>query len=297
MKFDNYSPRLLRFAIERELQKTDDVKLAAQIAIARLKKNPKYYHEQYGFIEPENMEKARVTKYIRRIPKDGGGWNYIYKESDQKKTKHEKIKLKMRFDSQILIFNFNLVGFEERIGNEKTSEKALSKSEKIETNIDNFDKEFTNVIDTDGKILLSKYGNYDEINFDENEINKIKNSEILTHTHPEDKSFSVEDVFLALSFGIKELRVKTPNNVYFFKISHREKSNHKNELKNKNTTFMNIIVNLNNKVIDILREKVQTKNIGIKEAEKEHREMLWNMVKQSDILLKYFNIEYGEISK
>jgi len=42
------------------------------------------------------MEKARTTKYIKRIPKAGGGYKYIYKEkeksskSDEKKPKEDK---------------------------------------------------------------------------------------------------------------------------------------------------------------------------------------------------------------
>lgn len=75
--FEKYSPRDLRDAIEIEMQKTNDSKVAAKIAIARLGKNPLYY---------QNMMKAKPTKYVKRIPKAGGGYTYIYDEKKEKKT-------------------------------------------------------------------------------------------------------------------------------------------------------------------------------------------------------------------
>jgi GNAT superfamily N-acetyltransferase len=47
-----------------------------------------------GRIDFENMEKARITKYIRRTPKPGGGWNYIYKEDSKEKKVEKKEILK-----------------------------------------------------------------------------------------------------------------------------------------------------------------------------------------------------------
>lgn len=51
--FENYSPHALRNAIEIELQKTDDAKIAAMIAMKNLKKNPLFY---------ESMMKSKIFK-------------------------------------------------------------------------------------------------------------------------------------------------------------------------------------------------------------------------------------------
>lgn len=296
MKFSDFSPYLLRFAIEIELQNTNDTKMASIMALKRLKDDPEYYHNKYGYIEP--LEKARNHKYAKRVPDGKGGWVYIYKE-DQKKnaeSQTEKIKLKMRFDANSLFFNFNVIGFEKRIGTEKTSEKSLKKTEEIENSIKDFNKEYTLAINQNGELLFSKIGNYDEIAFNDIEIKQLRNSEILTHTHPEDKSFSVEDVFLALSLGIKELRVKTPENTYYFKISHKKDIDEQN-LNSNNRTFMTVLTNINNIVTSYYRKKVREKSISLDKAEKEHRELVWELVAQSPILQEDFNIEYGKVEK
>lgn len=287
--FSLYTPQQLRDAIEVEMQKTNDPKTAAITAVKKLNADNNYL----------KMEKAKdITKLIKKIIINKLGIQQtVYVEPEEKKEEKTDVKLKMRFDSHSLIFNFNLIGFEERVGDEKTTEKALNKAKDIENNISSFDKEHTNIINEEGKILLSKSGNYDEIDFDEKEINTIRNSEILTHTHPQERSFSAEDVFLALSLGIKELRVKTPENTYFFKISHKSPAKDKNYLKNKNRKFMTVLMNLNDHVTDIYSKKVQAKTISAEEAEKEHREVIWGMVADSPLLADDFNIEYGKVGK
>lgn len=72
MNFKTYSPQDLRSAIEYEMQKTDDPKIASIMAIKKLKKDPEYYLDE--------MHKARPTKYIRRTPDGKGGYTYVYKE-------------------------------------------------------------------------------------------------------------------------------------------------------------------------------------------------------------------------
>lgn len=290
--FESYTPQQLRDAIEIELQKTNDPKMAANLAMARLKKDPDYY---------EDMKKARdLSKLTKKIITDKRGHRRTVwvKVNDNKKDVIKKIKLKMRFNSHDLINKFNAIGYSERIGNEKTSEKSLKKSQDIENNISSFDKEYTSIIDKNGNIVLSKTGNYDEIEFDESEIEKIRKTEILMHTHPEDKSFSVEDVFLGLSFGIKEMRVKTPDNTYSFKISQKNKDkNDEFSTERKNRTFMNVIVNINDKLVSHFRKIVPKGVISQGDAEKEHRELLWDMIQKSPILLEDFNIEYRKIKK
>lgn len=81
MEFKDFSPSLLRFAIEIELQNTDSPDAASMIALAKLKENPEYYKNKYGYIEP--MQKARITKYIKRVPKPSGkGYYYFYNQAD-----------------------------------------------------------------------------------------------------------------------------------------------------------------------------------------------------------------------
>jgi hypothetical protein len=54
--FEKFTPQQLRDAIEIEMQKTDSVQLAANIAIKRLEKDPEYYEKK----------KKRVIKSIMR---------------------------------------------------------------------------------------------------------------------------------------------------------------------------------------------------------------------------------------
>lgn len=244
-----------------------------------------------------DLIKARSHKYISRKPDGKGGWIYTYNESENTDKNYDKIKLRMRFDAHKLFFDYNFVGFEERVGYEPTSSKALATAKSFEENIPSDNKEHVAVINEKGEILFTKTGVYDETIFNDDEIKKIRNAEIITHNHPEDKSFSAEDVFLALSLGVKEARVKTPNNTYFFKISHKQKSKTENELKNKNSTFMSVLVNLNNEIIKYLRAKVKRGESNQKEAEKEHREFLWGIIENTLLLSENFNIEYGKVKK
>jgi|GEM_PF-3923110 hypothetical protein len=42
--------------------------------------------------EMEEMRKARMTKYVKKIPKAGGGWRYIYEEDVKKKSSQSEVK-------------------------------------------------------------------------------------------------------------------------------------------------------------------------------------------------------------
>jgi len=91
------SPQYLRDAIEIEMQKNDDPKQAAIIAIQKIKSNKSYYQEHYGLVDFSDMTKAGNErsnhKYLFRKPDGKGGWNYIYKEDVNKKKKIiQKIK-------------------------------------------------------------------------------------------------------------------------------------------------------------------------------------------------------------
>ena len=297
MQFNKFTPATLRFAIEKELQAMEmpNVKMAAVIALNRLKEDPEHYLNKYGFADP--LEKARIVKYKRRWKGEDGKWEYEYYDTQQNdKDKTEKIKLQMRFDAHGLIHKYNYIGYSERVGAERTSEKSLIKAEEFENNISDYSKEQSLVVNKNGDIILEKVGNSEEIDLlQEQKI--IRYAEILTHTHPEDKSFSVEDVFLSLSLGIKELRVKTPENTYYFKISHKEKSDDSNNLENKNRNFMNVIIEINDKLVSHYRKIVPQGIISQKKAEKEHREILWKAITESPLLSDDFNIEYGKVKK
>lgn len=279
--FSKYSPQELRDEIDYQIKKCGDAKTAAYLAIEAL-------NQRYGI-----MQKA---KYIKKIPDGKGGWKYFYNESENTESNTEKIKLRMRFNAQALLFDYNQIGFEERTGGiEGTSLLSLTAAQIFEKSIPSDNKEHVAVINENGEILFTKKGLFDEVVFENEEIQKMRNSEIITHNHPEDKSFSVEDVFLALSLGVKELRVKTPVNTYYFKISHKEKSDTKYGLKNKNTFFMSVLINLNNEITKYLIAKVKRGESNQREAEKEHREILWGIVSNSLLLSKDFNIEYGKV--
>ena len=283
-----YSFQDLRNAIEIEMQKTINPVVAANIAMSNLKDNPEYY----------KMQKA---KYIKRYRK-GNKWVYVYpndKTVKGSKKVEEKIKLKMRFNSHELIHAFESLGYSYRLGDKPTNPMAISEAENFEENIFSFDKEHTAVIDENGLMLFSKTGKYDVIEFELDEIEKIRSSEILTHSHPEDKSFSVEDIFLGLSLGVKEMRVKTPQNTYFFRISHKQQSDDKIGLPllNRNRRFMDVLINTNEHVLSIMRQKVNEGVTKQKDAGKEHREIFWNMIQNSPLLTEIFNIEYGKVQK
>lgn len=71
--FSGYLPQDLRNAIEIELQKTDDAKLAAIIAIKRLNLNPEYYQTMQKADRPNH-------KWIKKIPGANGKARYFYVE-------------------------------------------------------------------------------------------------------------------------------------------------------------------------------------------------------------------------
>jgi len=85
MKFDTFTPQLLRDAIEKELERNPNGMLAAGIALRNLKKDPHYYDNLIP------MNKAFFTKYKRRSRGANGKWNYFY-DNDKKKQKKEIAK-------------------------------------------------------------------------------------------------------------------------------------------------------------------------------------------------------------
>lgn len=106
MKFKKYSPLQLRNAIEIEMKKTDDAKMASIIAIKKLNKNPDHY---------ENMEKAKDTsKLVKKVITNKRGKQqtvYVKVEKDTKKSESWLAKLS------------NIFGFKDRKQTMKKIEK------------------------------------------------------------------------------------------------------------------------------------------------------------------------------
>jgi len=116
--------------------------------------------------------------------------------------------------------------------------------------------EAASVFDADGNIILNKT-NYkkDEVSFTNNEIDKIKKSQVLTHNHPGSSSLSLPDVNFALAYGIKEVRAIAENSPYgkiafFIKNISKETidskkmvklyNDYKGKIRNKNATLVEL---------------------------------------------------------
>lgn len=108
--FENYSPHMLRAAIEIELQTNKDAKTAATIALKRLESDPEYYIKNFGVVE---MEKARgPVKYIKRIPKPSGkGYIYFYTQQQVKDYYAEKKKPEEKKPFDLFSMIKNIFGF------------------------------------------------------------------------------------------------------------------------------------------------------------------------------------------
>jgi hypothetical protein len=74
----------------------------------------------------------------------------------------------------------------------------------------------------DDTLILSKKGKHSYIKFTDYEIERVKNSDLLIHSHPvEDWSLSLNDICFALECNIKTIIAITPKNVCIFKIKDR----------------------------------------------------------------------------
>lgn len=80
--FEKYSPMTLRNAIEFELQKTDDPKTAAIIAMKKLKENPEYYEDMKKTKDTSKLIKKVITNklghkqtvYVKTVEAEKEGW-------------------------------------------------------------------------------------------------------------------------------------------------------------------------------------------------------------------------------
>jgi lambda family phage portal protein len=72
------------------------------------------------------------------------------------------------------------------------------------------------VVGSNGEVLLEKQGNSMSVGFSQAEIDAIQQdgNAILTHNHPEDTSFSREDLIFAARNNLAEMRVVTEESIY-----------------------------------------------------------------------------------
>jgi hypothetical protein len=180
----------------------------------------------------QEMDKARSHKYINRKPDGKGGWIYTYYKkpfSNSYALNYEDVR-EFGYDKAVQIY--------------KDTEEIRNKS--IEHLI---------CYNSEGNSILFKKGKEITVFLNKNEIEKIKNSRIMIHNHPNGSSFSPKDILSSLENNIKEIRVigqignKKTN--YFLKIL-------------KTITDKNIIDN----IIDSYFETLKNKNIELEKLVK-----------------------------
>lgn len=69
------------------------------------------------------------------------------------------------------------------------------------------------VVAPDGKVLLRRTGDRHSVGFSKNELAKMSGA-VLTHNHPGEKSFSLDDVLLASHAGLSEIRASTTTSLF-----------------------------------------------------------------------------------
>lgn len=98
---DEFDEHQLAIGIQVELEHTEDIEEAMAIAMQHLKETPDYYTRlvESGLVDEEIsstgeiqevLEKARITKYIKRIPKPSGKGYYYFYNRKQLKDYYEK---------------------------------------------------------------------------------------------------------------------------------------------------------------------------------------------------------------
>lgn len=92
--------------------------------------------------------------------------------------------------------------------------KIVNKQERdILNKIGKEEREMSVILDPYGNIIFSKDGLPGrEIKFTDKELTMMQNAAVVTHNHPSSGTFSIEDISLAFSKNIEELRIIAPNN-------------------------------------------------------------------------------------
>ena len=233
------------------------------------------------------LEKAVNHKYVRREPNGKGGWKYFYAKDNK-----PSIRMSNYNDKSLKIYNnFKEDIFSERHGSiQPTSNISVIKSIAIEKEIvKNTGFETGAAFDKNGKLLIKKKGVYDKVNFIDPEYRIINGSEIFTHNHVMDKSFSDDDLIFALVLGIKEMRIISPLKIYSFKISYKNKSKDLQELSDNIKYYQKKIIQ-HQKLVQIKNNELMNKNPKQYYLIKDHEVIISLM---DDInFLKHFNINY-----
>ncbi len=86
--------------------------------------------------------------------------------------------------------------------------------QEIENQIAGKEVEHAYLFDDDGRPLMNVAGEYDNVQFTEEQWNQFKGN-ILTHNHPDNRSFSPLDIDVLHNSGLKQIRVATPEYTYY----------------------------------------------------------------------------------
>ncbi len=132
----------------------------------------------------EKLEKAlelRKAKYLKRTGSPGN-YKYIYREKTGRRRGIEK-EIKKAYN---WIFKETGNKFEAMV-----------------------------VLDIDGKVVASKLGQENSINIDD--IFSSLKDKIFIHNHPSDSSFSDDDILVALTSGMKEMRAVSNKYEYIYR--------------------------------------------------------------------------------
>lgn len=230
------------------------------------------------------LEKARSHKYVSRKPDGKGGWIYIYNKPlvSMANNNDKSLKIYNNFENDIFSERYDEI--------QPTSQKSITKSIDIEKEIvKNTTFETAASFDKNGNLLIKKKGVYDKVNFIDDEYRIINGSEVFTHNHVLDKSFSEDDLLFALVLGIKEMRIISPLKTYSLKISYKNKSKDLNELSKKLLYYQKKIVQ-HQKLVQIKNNELMNKNPKKYYLIKDH-EVIISLMEDFNFL-KYFNIEY-----
>jgi len=235
----------------------------------------------------QEMDKAKdLTKLIKKSIVDKNG--------------HVKtVWVKMAFDNSADIFKkYSQIGFSERYNEIKeTSKISLKVCESFENKIINADLEYCGSFDSQGKLLLSKKGEYDKIELSYKEAQRIKNIEIFTHNHPEKRSFSMEDLILSTCLGVKELRAVHNKTVFSFKISAVNQSSSYFEHYNKIVDFFNKLKEYDDIVEKEFKDLIDSGFLTLEKAYNQHQHVLLNKLLEDVELKKIFHIQYNVIER
>ncbi len=99
---------------------------------------------------------------------------------------------------------------------DKWAKEALKELLQSEKTLSGRMLETMEIYSSDGKFIMSKRGKADSVKLSLSDYFKLKNA-VVTHNHPSGSSFSFTDLKFLKNMPISELRVSTPEGVYFIR--------------------------------------------------------------------------------